>query len=226
MGERLDRFVRDRTQMVAAISHDLRTPITSLRLRAEMIEDEETRSRMIETLEEMQALTEATLAFAKEEATREVTRLVDLAALLDSLCQDFAELGRDAVFSDAPRLVLDCRPVGLRRALRNLIDNALTHGDAARVRLVDEVAGILVQIDDDGPGISEERMEQMFEPFQRLEESRSRETGGIGLGLAIARSIIRGHGGDIGLANREGGGLTVSVRLSRPSVTPPHHPSA
>jgi signal transduction histidine kinase len=213
MSERLERFVRDRTHLVAAISHDLRTPITSLRLRAEMIEDRETRDKIIETLEEMQALAEATLAFAKEEATPEDTRTVDLAALLDSLCQDFADMGRDASLAEGPRIALACRPLGLRRAFRNLIENAMTYGGTARVSLARDGTEIAIRIDDDGPGIPEERMEQVFEPFHRLEESRSRETGGIGLGLAIARSIVRGHGGDIRLANREGGGLRVTVRL-------------
>lgn len=212
MQARLGRFVADRTRMMAAISHDLRTPITSLRLRAELIEDPETKARMIETLDEMQALTEATLAFVREEASREDTRTVDLTALIDSLVQDFADMGKAVTFAEAPRIAYACRPVGLKRALRNLIDNAVTHGGSARVALdTDEEHAIV--IDDDGPGIPEADLERVFEPFVRMEESRSRETGGIGLGLAIARSLIRAHGGDITLANRDGGGLRVTVRL-------------
>ena len=119
MNDRLQRFVRDRTRMLAAISHDLRTPITSLRLRAEFVEDDETRAKILETLDEMQRMTEATLAFAREEAAREDTRTVDLAALIESLCDDLAEMGLDVAFAGAPRTPYPCRPVGIKRAVRN-----------------------------------------------------------------------------------------------------------
>jgi signal transduction histidine kinase len=213
MQARLKRFVDDRMRMLAAVSHDLRTPITSLRLRAEFVEDEETRERMLETLSEMQRMVEATLAFAREEATSEETRVVDLAALIESTAVDLADLGADVQVSHAGRLPYACRPLGLRRALRNLIENAVRYGDCARVSLEPGRDEHRIVIDDDGPGIPEEGFERVFEPFVRLEDSRSRETGGIGLGLAIARSIVRGHGGDIRLANRAGGGLRVTAAL-------------
>jgi len=215
MRERLDRFVRDRTAMLAAISHDLRTPITSLRLRAEFVTDEDTRARILETLDEMQEMTEAALAFAREEATAEQTRSVDLAALIDSVAADLAELGYAVDFAGAARTPIPCRPGALRRALRNLIDNAATYGRRARVSLDGDAAELRVVIDDDGPGIAPADRERAFAPFVRLEPSRSRDTGGIGLGLAIARTIVRNHGGDITLENRAEGGLRATVHLPR-----------
>jgi signal transduction histidine kinase len=215
MHDRLQRFVQDRTRMLAAISHDLRTPLTSLRLRAEFVDDDETRAKILETLYEMERMTEATLAFAREEARREDTRTVDLAALVDSLCEDLRDLDMDVAYSGPPSLLYPCRSVSLKRALRNLIENAVTYGGRARVTLTPAEQEMRVVIDDDGPGIPEADFERVFAPFVRLEESRSQETGGIGLGMAIARSIVRGHGGDITLANREGGGLRVTLHLPR-----------
>jgi signal transduction histidine kinase len=215
MRERLQRFVQDRTRMLAAISHDLRTPITSLRLRAEFVDDEETRQKILETLDEMQRMTEATLVFAREEAAREETRSVDLAALVESLCLDLADMGMDVAFAGAGKTPHACRPLGLKRAVRNLVENAVRYGQRARVMLSPAPDELEITVDDDGPGIPEADFERVFAPFVRLEESRSRETGGIGLGMAITRSIVRAHGGDITLANREEGGLRVTVRLPR-----------
>jgi len=215
MHGRLQRFVKDRTQMLAAMSHDLRTPITTLRLRAEFIEDEETRNKILETLEEMQDMAEATLAFVREEVAVEPTRTVDLAALIDSVVVDLADLGHDVTFEQTERLTHACRPAGLKRALRNLLENAIRYGDQANVTLVERDDHLGITIDDDGPGIPEDQVERMFQPFVRLDDSRNEETGGIGLGLAIARSIIRSHGGDIDLANRDEGGLRASIRLPK-----------
>jgi signal transduction histidine kinase len=170
---------------------------------------------MIATLDEMQQMAEATLDFAREEAAREHTRPVDLAALLQSLCDDLAELGQEVEFAETEPAVLACRPVALKRALRNLIENAVRYGQRARVALRTGEEGFGIEIDDDGPGIATDALERVFEPFVRLEESRSPETGGIGLGLAIARSIVRGHGGDIALTTRDEGGLRASVSLPR-----------
>jgi signal transduction histidine kinase len=215
MRGRLQRFVQDRTRMLAAISHDLRTPITTLRLRAEFVDDEETRAKILETLDEMQHMIEATLAFAREEAAAEDTRTVDLAALVESVAADFADLGQEVVFSGPERLAYACRPIGLKRAVRNLIENALVYGERARVALEPGALAVRIVIEDDGPGIPEADFERVFAPFVRLEESRSRETGGIGLGMAIARSIVRGHGGDIELANRPEVGLRVVISLPK-----------
>ena len=213
MQARLDRFIRDRTQMLAAISHDLRTPITSLRLRAELVEDAEARSKLVETLDEMQRMVEATLAFIRAEGRGEETREVDLQALVESLAEDLGELDRKVTVALGERIVARCRPTGLRRALRNVIENAVIYGGAARVRLETIANQARIIVEDDGPGLPEADLERVFEPFVRGEASRSRETGGIGLGLAIARTILRGHGGDITLENRAEGGLRAVMTL-------------
>ena len=213
MRTRLDRFVRDRTAMLAAISHDLRTPITSLRLHAEFVEDAETRARILAALDEMQRMTDDALAFIREDMQREETRNVDLHALVDSVAADLAELGHEVAVADSGRVLIPCRAAALRRALRNLLENAAAYGGGARVRTDRDDAGARIVIEDEGPGIPEPDLERVFEPFVRLETSRSRETGGSGLGLAIARSIVRGHGGDIVLANRAEGGLRATVTL-------------
>ena len=214
MQERLQRFVEDRTRMLAAIGHDLRTPITSLRLRAEFVADEETREKMLATMDEMQRMTEATLAFAREEATAEDTRTVDLSALVESLCDDLAELGQDVTFLDGPKIGYRCRPDALRRAVRNLVENAVRYGERARVSVARADDAIEIMVEDDGPGIPDGAVERVFAPFFRLENSRNRETGGVGLGLSIARTIVRHHGGDIVLANQTKG-LRATISLPR-----------
>jgi signal transduction histidine kinase len=219
MQERLRRFVADRTSMLAAIGHDLRTPITSLRLRAEFVTDEEMREKILATLDEMQAMTEATLAFAREEATGEPTRVIDLSALAESVCNDLADIGWNVTFADSGKIPYRCRPAALRRAMRNLIENAVRYGGEARVSLALADEWFEIAVDDSGPGIPDEEFERVFAPFFRLEGSRSRTTGGVGLGLSIARTIVRGHGGDIVLANLRGGGLRAMIRLpQQPTV--------
>jgi signal transduction histidine kinase len=215
MQDRLRRFVADRTSMLAAIGHDLRTPITSLRLRAEFVADKEMRDKILSTLDEMQMITEATLAFAREDAVGEATRLVDLAALVESLCSDLADIGWDVTFVECERTPYRCRPAALRRAFRNLIENAVRYGTTARVAVQWSQEWLEVVVDDSGPGIPETQLEQVFAPFARLESSRSRATGGVGLGLSIARTMARSHGGDIILVNRQGGGLRAVIRLPR-----------
>ncbi|MCV0424071.1 MAG: HAMP domain-containing protein [Roseibium sp.] len=213
MQGRLTRFVRDRTRMLAAISHDLRTPITSLRLRAEFIEDDENREKMIETLEEMSAMTEAALRFAKDEAYSESAEITDLGAMLESLAGDQQDLGHVCWVLVNEEISLSCRPMALKRALRNLIENGIRYGDSVSVEATKTADEIVIRILDEGPGIPEARLKDVFEPFVRLEESRSEETGGIGLGLAITRSIIHAHGGTIELKNRPKGGLEAEIRL-------------
>ncbi|MGC4015220.1 MAG: ATP-binding protein [Luteolibacter sp.] len=213
MQSRLRRFVEDRTRMIAAISHDLRTPITSLRLRAEFVADPETRDPIIATLDEMQAMTEAALAFSKGEATTEAARNIDLSALLESLCDDLGALGMNVTFEEGDPIPWRCRPDSLRRAVRNVIENAVRYGERARVKLEHVPGALHILVEDDGPGMAEEDFEKVFAPFVRLESSRNRDTGGVGLGLAIARSIARSHGGDITLANHEKGGLQVTISL-------------
>lgn len=213
MNARLSRFVEDRTRMLAAISHDLRTPITALRVRAELVDDEETRERMIETLDDMKRMTEAVLTFSRDEAETEESRVVDLAALTESVIEDLRDVGYTVHFETDGPLPYLCRPASLKRALANFLENAVRYGNTARVRLRRETGAIKFVIDDDGPGIADDRLREVFEPFVRLESSRSAETGGVGLGLSIARSIVLSHGGTIELANRPEGGLRVSIAL-------------
>jgi len=213
MQERLARFIADRTRMLAAIGHDLRTPITSLKIRTERLDDEEARDKMMATLDDMQRMTEATLAFAREDAAAEPLRSVDLNALVESLCDDLAAMGKDVTFAGIDRLPYPCRPTALRRAVANLVENAVRYGDRARVALAATPDGPLLTIDDDGPGIPADRIEDVYQPFVRIESSRNRETGGAGLGLSIARSIVLAHGGALSLANRKDGGLRAEIRL-------------
>jgi len=188
---RLDRYVRDRTAMLAAISHDLRTPITSLRLYAEFVEDAETKAKILASLDEMHRMTEDALAFIREDARREETRTVDLHALVNSVAADLADLGHDIAVDDLGRMLAACRPAALRRALRNLLENAAVHGGRATVRIERDDGEVRVVVEDEGPGIPEAELVRVFEPFVRLEVSRSsRDTGGSGLGLAIARGIV------------------------------------
>jgi signal transduction histidine kinase len=179
---------------------------------------------MLGTLDEMQRMVEGALAFAREEAASEPTRVVDLAALVESVVADLADLGADVAFASPGKLAYACRPLAMRRALRNLVENAVVYGRRARVSLEQARDEVRIAIEDDGPGIPEEALERVFEPFVRLDDSRSPDTGGIGLGLSIARSIVRAHGGDIRLGNRGGGGLRATVALptsaTAPSVKP------
>ena len=210
MNERMQRFVSDRTRMLAALSHDLRTPITTMRLRVEMMEESEDRRQMLATLDEMQQMSEATLAFMRQASDKEKTRKVDLNALLDSLCEDMVAMGHDVQFKESPEVIMSCRLVSLKRALRNLIENGVKYGTSVSVALGQQEGVVKILIQDHGPGIPEDTMEKVFEPFVRLEESRNRDTGGMGLGSSIARNIIHSHGGDIRLDNNEKG-LLVTV---------------
>ncbi|EME70146.1 Signal transduction histidine kinase [Paramagnetospirillum caucaseum] len=213
MQGRITRFVQDRTQMLAAISHDLKTPITRLRLRAEFMEDDDQRARMLTDLEEMEAMIAATLAFARDDAASEPRIRLDLAAMVQGMVEDLDDLGARCGYRGPQSLVVEARPAALKRALANLIDNAIKYGGSAAVTLETSGRDALVVVEDQGPGIPAEARERVFAPFVRLETSRSRDTGGTGLGLAVARAAIRAHGGDITLADRPGGGLRVTVSL-------------
>ena len=215
MQARLQKFVQDRVQMTAAISHDLRTPITRLRLRAEWIEDDVERRKTLADLDEMEAMIDSTLAFAREESSSEPLINVDLVSLVEDICAERPGVCFEAAPIATPRLVCLCRPLAVRRCLGNLIDNAIKYGCRASVRLDSSASNITVTIDDDGPGIPEAEQDRMFLPYERLDGSRNSETGGVGLGLSIARTIARAHGGDVTLANRSGGGLRVVLQLPR-----------
>lgn len=218
MQERLHRFVADRTRMLAAISHDLRTPLTSLRLRAEFITDDaENKQKILNILDEMERITEATLAFARDEQAGGQAEPSDITALCGDVAQELGDMGLDVSFTPAGPAVMTCQSTAIKRAIRNLAQNAVHYGGCARLaaRLGD--SEILVTVEDDGPGIPEADQDSVFEPFTRLETSRSHETGGVGLGLAITRNIVRAHGGDIFLENLTPRGLRVTVSLPLPS---------
>ncbi len=213
MQDRLRRLIENRTLMLAAISHDIRTPLTLLRLRAEAIEAGEDRDRMLATIADMDAMLEATLGFARDEARTEPRRRVDVAALVESLADDMADAGFPVSMEPAAPAICDCQSQGLKRAVTNLIDNAVKYGGAARISLRPVAEGVEISVDDDGPGIPEEELSRVQQPFYRLEGSRSRETGGVGLGLAITLSIVQAHGGTLSLGNRPQGGLSARILL-------------
>ncbi len=213
MQQRLRRLIENRTYMLAAISHDLRTPITLLKLRAESVEDNEERAKMQSTLDEMEAMVSSTLSFAREDAEDEAPVRVDLAALLGSICDDMTDTGYRVKFYNQGELVHKCRPGAIKRAISNLIENAIKYGGSARVELRKIDSTVEIIIEDDGPGIPEAELDKVFSPFYRVEPSRDRETGGIGLGLSVAQSVVDKHGGEIELNNREEGGLRVRVVL-------------
>ncbi|SFC86958.1 ATP-binding protein [Tropicimonas isoalkanivorans] len=214
MQERIRRFVDDRTRLLAALSHDLRSPLTALRVRAEMVDEDETRERMIATTQEMQEMVESTLAFARGVSNTEPVETVELSEVVADLIADINAPAGTVTFQPSAAIArVRLRPTSMRRALRNLIENAVRYGGDAGIRIWREEDLVRVVIDDRGPGIPEEELEHVFDPFVRLERSRSRETGGTGLGLSIARTIVQSHGGDISLENREGGGLRATVTL-------------
>ncbi|WP_420470814.1 ATP-binding protein [Brevundimonas sp. FT23042] len=208
----LRNHMRQRTQTVAAIAHDLRTPLTRLRFRAEQAPDA-VRDRMAADIEEMDALIAQAMAFVRGETTPERSEIVDLAALAADCAAGFAETGADVAFEGGTRLEVLADPAALRRALGNLIGNAVKYAGAARVTAfgLDGLAVIIVE--DDGPGLPEAELEAVFEPFRRGEQSRNRETGGAGLGLTVARQAARAFGGEVTLANRPEGGLSARLHL-------------
>jgi signal transduction histidine kinase len=163
----------------------------------------------------MQDMINATLAFTREDAVQEDSRNVDLAALTGSLCDDLQALGLNISYDDSLRIPFLCRPVSLRRALSNLIENACHYGGSAEVEIRQNAQQLQIFVRDQGPGIAAADLERVFDPFVRLEGSRNRDTGGIGLGLAIARSIAHAHGGEVYLRNRNAGGLEVELQLPR-----------
>jgi signal transduction histidine kinase len=216
MSDRVTRLLESQRQLLSAVGHDLRTPLAAMRITAEFVEDSDVRERLARNLDELQSLTEAVLSAARA-GPGEEKRRVDLASLIESVCDDLVELGLPIevnINGSAPCL---CRPSEIRRATRNLIENAARYGGCARVSLATEGSSFVVSVNDNGPGIPEDRLEEVFEPFVRLEASRSSATGGAGLGLTLARSIAREHGGDVVLENRRAGkdvvGLRASLRL-------------
>jgi len=225
MAERQQRFVDDRTRMLAAISHDLRTPITSLRVRVELIDDPELRAAMVRTLETMGLMVEQTLRFAAEDCIGEPSQDGDLALMMRDLAGGLARPGVQVRYAGPDTLTYRCRPVALRRALGNLVENAARHGTGVVLSASpgDHAAGhdLVLAVIDNGPGIPDAELDRVFEPFARLDSARCRDTGstggaggsGVGLGLSIARSCVEAHGGTLTLTNGAQGGLTATISL-------------
>lgn len=221
MQARIRQHIAQRTHMLAAITHDLQTPLTRLRLRLEKVKDEELRDKLIEDLSGMQMMIREGLDLARSMDSNEALKPLDLDSLLDSVCADAADAGQNVSFQGNPGLTVMARPQALRRCLTNLIDNAVKYGQYATVSLVagkDAAKDVLhVLIRDGGHGIPPEFQSKVFEPFFRMETSRSRESGGTGLGLTIAQNIAQQHGGQLQLSNLPEGGL--EVRLTLPLQT-------
>ena len=216
---RIERLVVDRTQALAAVSHDLRTPITRLRLRAGFIADHDMQNSIDRDLDDMETMVEATLAYLSGEQEIENLRPTDLPALLATLVDAETDMGRAASYEGPAHVTVIARPFSLKRAFANLIANAVVHGGGARVRLGLNGNRVFVTVEDDGPGIPESDIKRVFDPFVRLENSRDRRTGGVGLGLTIARQAVTAMGGSLVLQNRPGGGLTARIELSADKKT-------
>jgi signal transduction histidine kinase len=218
MQSRLAGYIRDRTRVLAAMSHDLKTPITRLRLRAELLDDDQAKGRFGRDLDEMEAMVRDTLDFLGGMENGESVRPVDVGALLESIQADWRELGGSVEIESAAVKPYPGRPQALKRCLANLIENAVKYGKTARIAMNDSAARLEILVRDEGPGLPQGELNRVFEPFYRVEASRSRETGGTGLGLTIARSVAEAHGGSVVLRNRPEGGLEADLVLPRPSV--------
>jgi signal transduction histidine kinase len=202
-----------RTSTLAAISHDVRTPLTALRVKAEMVDDPDVRASLIASIERMERITASALEYLKGESRGEPLRAVDLSALLESECAEFEELGHDVSFVGEHGVQSVCRPEALARAVRNLIDNAIKYGKSARVSLRVESSFIEIAVADEGPGIPEDERRRAIEPFERLSTARETDSGGFGLGLAIVQAIAEGHEGSLALTKNEPHGLVATIRL-------------
>jgi signal transduction histidine kinase len=213
MQGRIRRDVRERTSMLAAITHDLQTPVTRLRLRLEKVADDELRAKLIDDLSVMSDTIREGLDLARSLDEREPLAHVDLDSLLESLCADAQEAGHDVTLDGRTTVSVLCAPNSLRRCVMNLMDNALAYGRFARVQSAAAGGRAVVRIRDGGPGIPEDRLQAVLDPFVRIETSRSRETGGTGLGLTIANNIAKRLGGTIALRNCPEGGLEVTLDL-------------
>lgn len=221
MQARITRLVGDRTDMLAAISHDLRTPLTRLRLRAEGLDDDSIKGSVIIDLDEMEAMLDATLAFLRGDRSEEEGQTMDVGAVLQSVASDCEDAGADVTLSCGSGLILIGRPLALKRAFTNLIQNAIRHGGSADITAHVTAEGITITIGDRGPGIAPDQLEAVFSPFVRGDGSRNRVSSSHGLGLTVARSLLQMHGGDVTLSNRPSGGLLATIVLPVVRLTPP-----
>jgi signal transduction histidine kinase len=215
MQARIAAYLKERMQLLAAISHDLQTPITRMKLRAELMDDCSEKDKLWNDLGEMEHLVREGVAYARSvHGATEENRRTDLDSFLDSLVFDYQDVGKDVQLSGKSEAVIDIRPHALRRVLVNLTDNALKFAGAAELRVESKPGGSLsLKVMDRGPGIAEEELAHVMEPFYRVENSRNRSTGGTGLGLAIAQQLALAIGGSLTLSNRQGGGLCAELKL-------------
>lgn len=213
MQVRIGAMLDEKDHMLGAIGHDLRTPLAALRIHAENVEDEAERARMVETIADMTDTLDDILSLARLGRPNAQSEPLDLTALVDSAIEDFRDVGAPVAFEDSAKAVVEGRANLLKRAIRNLIDNGIRYGEAVTVRVRQSEGMAWVEIDDMGPGIDAAALETVFEPFARLEGSRNRAKGGSGLGLALARAIVREHGGELTLANLPEKGLRASLSL-------------
>ena len=215
MQERVRSYLVERSRLLTAISHDLKTPLTRLRLRAEMLPDAEVRGRMLRDLDEMQTMVGTTLDFFRTTGKDGQRQPVDIGALIESVCEDRRESGQALTVRGTALAPYRADPQGLRRCLENLVENAMRYGGGAAIEVADAPERLRIAVVDRGPGIPETELERVFEPFYRLDASRNMDSGGTGLGLSIARNIARWHGGDVTLSNAPGGGLVAALVLPR-----------
>lgn len=214
MRERIRRLVEDRTQMLAAMGHDLRTPVTRLRLRAEFIEEKAARAAMLRDISQMEAMIEAALSFLRDGPAGKPAGALDAGVEMQTICDEFADLGRSVRYEGPAHLAVVARPDGLRRAVTNLVENALRHGAAVTLRLRVEGRDIVIEVEDDGPGIPDDRKSEMLKPFVRGEAARNmNHATGFGLGLPIARAVAEAHGGTLTLHDRAPHGLVARLRF-------------
>ena len=213
MQSQIQQFVAGQAAVFAAISHDLRTPLTRMRLRGEFIEDRQQQAKLFKDVDEMQAMVDAALTFLRDNAAEETTTRLDLAELLRTLADDYADMGAEVSYSGPDHLPYAGRPAGLRRAFGNLLDNAVKYGKQPAIAVRAIADSVTVTVSDKGPGIPPAALEAVFMPFQRVDPSRNRHTGGMGLGLTAARAGFRAHGGDVVLSNCQEGGLLATVAL-------------
>ncbi|MGY2442511.1 sensor histidine kinase [Pseudomonas sp. SDO52101_S400] len=214
MQQRIREQVQQRARMLGAVSHDLRTPLSRLKLRLEKIDDDKLQGQMRQDLNDMIGMLDATLTYLHEQRTSEALQLMDVQALVESLCENAQDQGADVQVSGhcAP---LQVQPMALRSCINNLMDNALRYAGQAHIELQDQREQLLIRVIDHGPGIAADKREAVFEPFFRLEGSRNRNSGGVGLGMTIAREAAQRQGGQLNLEETPGGGLTAVIRLPR-----------
>jgi len=215
MSARIGAMLNEKDVMLGAIGHDLKTPLAALRVRVESVPDERQRTRMVASIDDITRTLDDILTLARIGRTGEQREPVNLGALVEMIADEFHDLGQEVVLADTPRIVVPLQLTWIRRALRNIIGNAVRYGHRARVSIAQAPGSVAITIDDDGPGIPDDQIERMFEPFTRLEASRNMATGGTGLGLTLARAILQQHGGSLRLENRHGtGGAVEGLRAT------------